>query len=138
LTPEPERTATARHGAAVGAAAEGARGDPVGGIGAVTLRRRLRARVRPGARRHAAERGAPYQVEHRQRRGATLAREQQRLLRQGRGRTSHLYSRCEWSSIGPRPPPVWPRPAGEETSIVKLPCRDCSASFTIRHSVVVG
>src|SRR5436189_6314589 len=117
-----ELHATARHGASFGAAAEGARGDRVAGIGVVTIRRRLRARVRPGARRHAAERGAPYQVEHRRRPGATLAREQQRLLRQGRGRTSHLCSRCEWSGIRPRPPPVWPRPAGEETSIVRLRC----------------
>src|SRR5947208_418901 len=116
-----ELHATTRHGASFGAAAEDARGDRVAGSGAVTIRRRLRARVGPGARRHAAERGAPDQVEHRRRPGATLAREQQRLLRQGRGRTSHLCARCEWSGFGPRPPPVWPRPAGEETSIVRFP-----------------
>jgi len=87
------------------------------GVGAVTLRRRLRARVRPGARPHATERDAPYQVEHRHRRSATLAESNKRLLRQGRGRTSHVCARREWSGIGPRSPPVWPRPAGEETSL---------------------
>src|SRR6266545_5794875 len=129
----PDRPHADRHGPSFSAAAEDAGGDRVAGSGAVTIRRRLRDRVRPGPRRHATERGALYQVEHKQRRRATLARERQRLLRQGRGRTSHLCSRREWSGIGPRPPPVWPRPAGEETSIVRC-LKAMTLGFLVRFT----